>query len=138
MTIDELLAAAGLTANDEIPIWDAEATGEPTKKITVQNFAASLAALLPLIQRVEVNLGGTAITLPDSGGFYCENIDTGVTVPYGFTYLCAAANIPFSVGVNIVVAYRDNTTGHLVVSASALQSMTLPNTRKFWIYYIVQ
>ncbi len=45
MTIDELLAAAGLTANDEIPIWDAESTGEPTKKITAQNFATAIATL---------------------------------------------------------------------------------------------
>ena len=41
MTIDELLAAVDLTANDEIPIWDAEATGEPTKKITAANMAAA-------------------------------------------------------------------------------------------------
>lgn len=45
MTIDELLVAAGLTANDEIPIWDAEAMGEPTKKITAANMAAVMAAL---------------------------------------------------------------------------------------------
>ena len=45
MTIDELLAAVGLTANDEIPIWDAEATGEPTKKITAANLASSVAAI---------------------------------------------------------------------------------------------
>lgn len=45
MTIDELLSTAGLTANDEIPVWDAEAAGEPTKKITAQNLAASLMAL---------------------------------------------------------------------------------------------
>jgi hypothetical protein len=45
MTIDELLAAVDLSANDEIPIWDAEATGEPTKKITAANMAAAMAAL---------------------------------------------------------------------------------------------
>ena len=45
MTIDELLAAVDLTANDEIPLWDAEATGEPTKKITAANMAATMAAL---------------------------------------------------------------------------------------------
>ena len=49
MTIDELIAATGLTANDEIPIWDAEATGEPTKKITAQNLAASVKALAGLV-----------------------------------------------------------------------------------------
>jgi hypothetical protein len=45
MTIDELLAITGLTASDEIPVWDAEATGEPTKKITAANLAASMAAI---------------------------------------------------------------------------------------------
>lgn len=45
MTIDELLAASALTVNDEIPIWDAEATGEPTKKITAANMAAAMVAL---------------------------------------------------------------------------------------------
>jgi hypothetical protein len=45
MTIDELLAASALTVNDEIPIWDAEAMGEPTKKITAANMAVVMAAL---------------------------------------------------------------------------------------------
>jgi hypothetical protein len=45
MTIDELLAITGLTASDEIPVWDAEATGEPTKKITAANLASSVAAI---------------------------------------------------------------------------------------------
>lgn len=45
MTIHELLQVAGLTASDEIPIWDAEATGEPTKKITATNMALSMMVL---------------------------------------------------------------------------------------------
>jgi hypothetical protein len=53
MTIHELLAAAGLTANDEIPIWDAEATGEPTKKITAQQLAAAVVALANLVTGVK-------------------------------------------------------------------------------------
>lgn len=54
MTIDELLAAAGLTANDEIPIWDAEATGEPTKKITAQNLANAVKSLASLIGTADI------------------------------------------------------------------------------------
>jgi len=53
MTIHELLAASGLTANDEIPIWDAEATGEPTKKITAQQLAAAVVALANLVTGVK-------------------------------------------------------------------------------------
>jgi hypothetical protein len=55
MTIHELLQAAGLTANDEIPIWDAEATGEPTKKITAQQLAAAVVALANLVTGVKGN-----------------------------------------------------------------------------------
>ena len=49
MTIHELLALTGLTANDEIPVWDAEASGEPTKKITAQNLAAAIKTLASLL-----------------------------------------------------------------------------------------
>lgn len=56
MTINELLAAAGLTANDEIPIWDAEAaTYEPTKKITAQGFASSVKSLESLIASTDLD-----------------------------------------------------------------------------------
>jgi hypothetical protein len=55
MTIHELLQAAGLTANDEIPIWDADGTGEPTKKITAQQLAAAVVALANLVTGVKGN-----------------------------------------------------------------------------------
>jgi hypothetical protein len=53
MTIDELLAITGLTASDEIPVWDAEATEEPTKKITAANLAAAMIALANLVTGVK-------------------------------------------------------------------------------------
>jgi hypothetical protein len=55
MTIHELLQAAGLTANDEIPIWDADGTGEPTKKITAQQLAAAVVSLANLVTGVKGN-----------------------------------------------------------------------------------
>ena len=55
MTIHELLQAAGLTANDEIPIWDVEGTGEPTKKITAQQLASAVVALANLVTGVKGN-----------------------------------------------------------------------------------
>lgn len=55
MTIHELLQAAGLTANDEIPIWDVDGTGEPTKKITAQQLAAAVVALANLVTGVKGN-----------------------------------------------------------------------------------
>lgn len=51
MTLEELAAATGLTANDLIGIWDAEASGstEPTQKLTAQQLAAAVKGLANLI-----------------------------------------------------------------------------------------
>ena len=65
MTIDELIAATGLTANDEIPIWDAEATGEPTKKITAQQLATAIVALASLVTSVNGETGAVTLTAED-------------------------------------------------------------------------
>ena len=54
MTIDELISLGILTANDEIPVWDTEAAGEPTKKISAQNLAASVATLADLVGETEL------------------------------------------------------------------------------------
>ena len=68
MTIHELLALTGLTGSDEIPVWDAEASGEPTKKITAQNLAAAIKALASLLGTGDVvnDLTSTATDLPGS------------------------------------------------------------------------
>lgn len=94
MTIDELLAAAGLTANDEIPIWDAEATGEPTKKITAQNLAAAVVALANLVTGVKGDAessyrqGNVNITPANIGA-----LDTSalIDIPHGGTGATTAA-----------------------------------------------
>lgn len=66
MTIDELLALTGLTGSDEIPVWDAEASGEPTKKITAQYFAAAIKTLANLLGTGDVvdDLTSTATDKP--------------------------------------------------------------------------
>ena len=49
MTIDGLNPLTTLTAGDELPVWDAEASAEePTKKITAQNMANSVKTLANL------------------------------------------------------------------------------------------
>lgn len=50
MTLEELAAATGLTANDLLGIWDTEASGstEPTQKITAQQLAAAVKVLANL------------------------------------------------------------------------------------------
>ena len=71
-TIDDLNALATLTTADEIPVWDAEASGEPTKKITASNLAASVKSLGNLIGTGDLDSTPTsgsnkAVT---SGGVY--------------------------------------------------------------------
>lgn len=89
MTIDELLAAAGLTANDEIPIWDAEATGEPTKKITAQNLAAAVVALANLVTGVKGDAessyrqGNVNLTPANIGAMPAEPITIELKPPVG-------------------------------------------------------
>lgn len=78
MTIDELIAATGLTANDEIPIWDAEATGEPTKKITAQQLAAAIVALANLVTSVNGETGAVTLTAEDVNA---KAVQTPVTDP---------------------------------------------------------
>jgi hypothetical protein len=65
MTIDELNTLDALTAADEFPVWDSEESGEPTKKITAQNMAASVKTLGSLVNTSEMNnaLAGKQNTL---------------------------------------------------------------------------
>lgn len=66
MTIDGLNALTTLTAGDELPVWDVEASAEePTKKITAQNMAASVKTLGSLVNTNEMNsaLAGKQNTL---------------------------------------------------------------------------
>lgn len=72
MTIDELNAITTLTAADEVPVWDSEESGEPTKKITASNLAASVKSLGNLIGAGDLDSTPTsgsnkAVT---SGGVY--------------------------------------------------------------------
>ena len=56
MTIDGLNALTTLTAGDELPVWDVEASAEePTKKITASNLAASVKSLASLPNTTEMN-----------------------------------------------------------------------------------
>lgn len=54
-TIDGLNSVTSLTAQDEVPVWDKEASGEPTKKITAQNMANSVKSLADLKNTTDVN-----------------------------------------------------------------------------------
>lgn len=72
MTIDGLNALTTLTAGDELPVWDVEASGEPTKKITASNLSTSVKSLGSLIGTGDLDSTPTsgsnkAVT---SGGVY--------------------------------------------------------------------
>lgn len=72
MTIDELNALTTLTEADEVPVWDSEESGEPTKKITASNLSASVKSLGSLIGTGDLDSTPTsgsnkAVT---SGGVY--------------------------------------------------------------------
>jgi hypothetical protein len=67
MTITELLAATGLTSNDLVPIWDAEAAQnvEPTQKITAAQLAAAVKVLASLVNTTEMNAAIAQSTAPE-------------------------------------------------------------------------
>jgi hypothetical protein len=94
MTIHELLQAAGLTANDEIPIWDADGTGEPTKKITAQQLAAAVVALANLVTGVKGNAessfrtGDVNLTPANIGAVATSAV---IDIPHGGTGATTAA-----------------------------------------------
>lgn len=91
MTIAELLSIAALTANDTVPIWDAEATGEPTKKITAENMALSMMALSN--QQVTPV---SAFSIPASGSSVSYNMP-GLTANHVLTqwnFSSSAENAP--------------------------------------------
>jgi hypothetical protein len=61
-TIDGLNTVTSLTAQDKVPVWDAEASNEPTKKITAQNMANSVKSLANLPNTTEMNAAIAAAT----------------------------------------------------------------------------
>lgn len=73
MTINDLLTIAGLTANDELPAWDAEAAANGhSKKITAQSLANSVKTLASLIASADLDAAPTqgSAAAVQSGGVY--------------------------------------------------------------------
>lgn len=114
MTIHELLAAAGLTANDEIPIWDADGTGEPTKKITAQQLAAAVVALANLVTSVNSQTGAVSVTPANIGAV----AKTGDTMTGGLTISLGAGD-----GQERIIFSSPGVAGqaHLVVNTTGTQ-----------------
>lgn len=108
MTIEELLAATGLTANDLVPIWDAEAaqSEEPTQKITAAQLAAAVKVLANLQDKLTfdttpttgstnpVTSGGVADAIEQStatgGARYFKSPD-GTLINWGFVSVAVSS-----------------------------------------------
>lgn len=78
MTIDQLNTLASLTANDKIPVWDNEATGEPAKKITAQSLATALIALAGAVLKAGDTMTGNLIVEKAGAKIEAKNSMTGV------------------------------------------------------------
>lgn len=100
MTINELLALNNLTANDQIPVWDAEATGstEPTAKITAQNFANAVKSLASLIGIGDMDATPTqgSTKAVQSGGVY-----TAIQQSTAYTVIDVGTDATFPTGVSL-------------------------------------
>lgn len=91
----------------------------------------------PLIQCLTIDIYGVAITSPNMAGYYAYEINSGITAPQGFKFLCASPKKDaWDTGTNIVNMYPKN--GQLVYSVTAQQSYTVDHHREFNIFYIIQ
>ena len=108
MTIDGLNALTALTAADEVPVWDSEESGEPTKKITASNLTASVKSLGSLIgtgdldsaptsgSNKAVTSGGTYTAIQQSaatGGSDYVKLPDGTMIEYGSASYAIATSI---------------------------------------------
>lgn len=97
-TIDGLNVVTALTAQDEVPLWDAEASGEPTKKITAQNMAASVKSLASLPNTTEMNAAiaqsTASITQKIESNTFVNNVDANNYTTFGFYHVGVSANSP--------------------------------------------
>lgn len=105
MTLEELAAATGLTANDLLGIWDTEASGstEPTQKITAQQLAAAVKVLADL-----------------QGALTFDSVPTT-----GSTNPVTSGGIKTAIATAIATALqRTNITGQITVNNSHVRSGT--------------
>jgi hypothetical protein len=119
-TIDGLNSVTSLTSQDEVPVWDAEASGEPTKKITAQNMAASVKTLGSLVNTSEMNsaLAGKQNTL---------TFDTTPTT--GSTNPVTSGGIATAIAqstANLIVAEDSVITSPGTFNANASKSVSFP------------
>ena len=122
MTIDGLNTVSSLTAQDEVPVWDKEASGEHTKKITAQNMAASVKSLASLPNTNEMNAAiaqSTATKVTGTNGTGNNSIEIKNINATGLIILKSAnptANTPsvwmeINISANQLYFYKDTGSG---------------------------
>lgn len=134
MTIEELLAATGLTANDLVPIYDAEAAQnvEPTQKVTATQLAAAVKVLASLVNTKEMNAAiqqSTATKVTGTNGTGNNGIEIRNINATGLIIMQSAnptANTPsvwmeINTSVNQLYFYKDTgsgwqTIGHISIT----------------------
>ena len=140
-TIDGLNAVTSLTANDKVPVWDAEASGEPTKKITAQNMAASVKSLASLPNTTEMN---TAIAQSTATAWLKTRQNITVTTDAnGNAQIQSIVGDPIKVllfawdGQHIFIPFYYNNTWYCRVQyTNAAGSILASTSVTFSIYYL--
>ena len=104
-TINDLPALASLTANDYIPVWDSEASGEPTYKIKVSDMIASMVLIASLLKQDDVvnDLTSTATDKPGSANML-------KTLNDKLSLLGTMKKVSYAQGANVTFTYNPNTT----------------------------
>lgn len=132
MTIEELLAATGLTANDLVPIYDAEAAQnvEPTQKVTATQLAAAIKVLASLVNTTEMNAAIAQSTATGGVGYFkspdgtliqwgiIEGAKSGDHISYAIPY---DGNMP---SITITPYYNSITTIRCILVANPQPSQT--------------
>lgn len=115
-TIDGLNAVTSLTAQDEVPVWDVEASGEPTKKITASNLASSVKSLASLPNTTEMNTAisqSTALHVPSN---WTEAVTNGTLIIVVAKGIVDGNKIALTISIP-VASLEDDTRYYMVSDA---------------------
>lgn len=116
-TIDGLNSVTSLTAQDEVPVWDKEASGEPTKKITASNLAASVKSLASLPNTTEMNAAISQSMASLHLGHLMQLTRVTITPTVSYTGVSFTLNSPAV--VTIVHTYSNTAPRVISISTSS-------------------
>lgn len=127
MTIDGLNTVSALTAQDKVPVWDNESSGEPTRNITAQNMANSVKTLGNLVNTTEMN---AAIAQSTVHSVYASSdvftAQSGGTIKANYSFATKMSNV-CHIQLNVTAA----SSGSLVTVAE-LKSGFAPYSKNIY------